>query len=156
GAASARAGAPLNPSAAQALRTCVDRWNEGHMVSWGPALASVGLRRLDATRLAEVGLHPGPPRCVVSVSFEYRRDPRMGCSEGSMARKNRAFCVDRARTWSCAMYSSGVYSCPLRHEPDYLPLTHENATMDEHGVLKLDAALEGTHPPPRLAWQRYP
>ena len=38
----------LSPSAAQALRTCVDRWNEGNMLGWGPTLASVSIRRLDA------------------------------------------------------------------------------------------------------------
>jgi hypothetical protein len=147
--------ASLSPPAAQALRTCVDRWNEGHMVSWGPALVSVGFRRLDATRLAAVGLRPGPRRCVVSVAFEYRRDPHTGCSGGSKAPGKRGFCVDTG-TWSCVMYSSGAYGCPLRHEPDRVPLTHKNATTDEHGVMTLDVPLAGTHAPPRLAWQRYP
>src|SRR5260221_7208603 len=60
--------ASVSASAAQALRTCVDRWNEGNMRSWGPALASIGVRRLDADRLASVGLPPGPPRRVVTLS----------------------------------------------------------------------------------------
>lgn len=54
------------------------------------------------------------------------------------------------------MYSSGAYGCPLRHEPDYAPLRDKNGTTDERGVLTLDVPLEGTHPPPRLAWQQYP
>src|SRR5438874_5221732 len=88
---------PLSPAAAQALRTCVDRWNQAHMRSWGPALASVGLRRLDGTRLAAVGLHPGRPRCVVSVAFEYPRDPKTGCSQDPTAPGNPGFCVERSR-----------------------------------------------------------
>jgi hypothetical protein len=124
----------LDRSPAQALRVCVDRWNEGRMRDWGPAPASVGMRRLDATRLAAVGLHPGPRRCVVTVAFK----------------------SDRSGTWSCVMLRTGAYGCPLRHEPDRIPLRNENAVVDRHGVLKLDHPLEGTHPAPRLAWQRYP
>src|SRR5919201_3818306 len=59
---------PLSRSAAQALRVCVDRWNEAHMRDWGPARASVGRRRLDAARLAAIGLRRGPRRCVVSLA----------------------------------------------------------------------------------------
>src|SRR5438552_18946107 len=31
-------------SAAQTLRTCVDRWNQGNMAGWGPAPANVSVR----------------------------------------------------------------------------------------------------------------
>ncbi len=102
------------------------------MRSWGPAAASVGLRRLDRTRLQSLGLRFGPRRCVVTVAF------------------------DRTGTWSCAIGRFGAYIYPIRHEPDRIPLTNKNATMDSHGVLKLDVPLVGTHAPPRLAWQRYP
>jgi hypothetical protein len=126
------------------------------MRSWGPALVSVGLRRLDATRLAAVGLRPGRRRCVVTVSFEYRLTPGERCAGTATSRGNPGFCVDRGRTWSCATSRTGAYVCPLRHEPDSIPLRSKNATMDERGVLTLDVRLEGTHPPPRLSWQRYP
>ncbi len=47
-------------SAAQALRTCVDRWNEGNMRSWGPAAASVGASppRPDAPAIPRPSLRP--------------------------------------------------------------------------------------------------
>jgi hypothetical protein len=150
-----KTGKPLRPSAAQALRTCVDRWNQGRMRGWGPALASVGRRRLDAKRLAAVGLRPGPRRCVVSVAFEYPLGAGERCSSPAH-RVGRRTCVERSRTWSCAIGRFGAYVCPLRHEPDYVPLRNQNATVDGRGHMKLDVPLEGTHPPPRLAWQRYP
>ena len=140
--------------AAQALRTCVDRWNEGNMRDWGPALASVGLRRLDPTRSAAVGLRRGPRRCVVTMAFEYHLAPGEKCARPGRARGRR--CIDRSATWSCALDRFGAYVCPLRHEPDRMPLRNENAAIDERGVMKLDVPLPGTHPPPRLAWQRYP
>ncbi len=31
-------------SAAQTLRTCVDRWNQGNMIGWGPVPANVAFR----------------------------------------------------------------------------------------------------------------
>jgi hypothetical protein len=123
---------PLSRSAAQALRVCVDRWNEAHMRDWGPARASVGRRRLDAARLAAIGLRRGPRRCVVSLA------------------------VGRSSTWSCVVVSTGAYGCPVRHEADRIPLRNENATIDRRGVLKLDHPLQGTRPARRLAWQRYP
>ena len=36
------------PVNAQALRTCVDRWNQGNMVGWGPGPANVAFRRPNA------------------------------------------------------------------------------------------------------------
>jgi len=32
----------------QALRTCVDRWNQGNMLGWGPGPANVAFRRPNA------------------------------------------------------------------------------------------------------------
>jgi hypothetical protein len=146
----------LSPSAAQALRTCVDRWNEAHMRTWGPALASVGVRRLDATRLAAVGLRPGARRCVVSLSLGFRLRPGERCAAPATARGHPGVCIDRRGTWSCAIFRTGAYSCPLRHEADRVPLRSKNATIDDRGVLKLDVPLVGTQPARRLAWQRYP
>ena len=40
-------------SAAQTLRTCVDRWNQGNMLGWGPTLVSVSIRRLDRHNASE-------------------------------------------------------------------------------------------------------
>jgi hypothetical protein len=36
-----------------------------------------------------------------------------------------------------------------------LPLKNENATANEHGVLKLDVPLQGTRATPPLLWQRH-
>jgi hypothetical protein len=153
---SERSGATrLTRPAAQALRTCVDRWNQGNMRDWGPALASVGVRRLDGTRLRALGLPFGPRRCVVTVAFEYRLGPGERCSPPSRL-LGRKRCVDRSGTWSCAIDRFGAYVCPLRHEPDRVALRNENAMLDGRGVLRLDAPLSGTRPPRRLAWQRYP
>src|SRR5207253_1420271 len=83
----------FSPSAAQALRTCVDRWNQAHMVGWGPALVSVSVRRLDAARLAAVGLRdPALPRCVASLATEFHRDSKTGCSGAAVVRGNPGFC----------------------------------------------------------------
>src|SRR2546429_906935 len=38
-------GASAQPSGAQALRACADRWNQGNMASWGPTFAAVSFRR---------------------------------------------------------------------------------------------------------------
>ena len=124
------------------------------MRDWGPALASVGVRRLDAARRAEVGLRSRKRRCVVSVSPEYRL--RQGETCGPPAHVRGGICIDRSRTWTCALDRFGAYLCPLRHEPDMVPLRNENATVDGNGLLKVDVVLRGTHPPRRLAWQRYP
>jgi hypothetical protein len=104
---------------AQALRACVDRWNQGNMRGWGPARALV---RGPA----------GERRCEVTVAFE------------------------PSTSWTCRQQPTGAYYCPFRHEADYVPVRHPNATLDKRGVLTLRVRLAGTHAPPRLAWQRYP
>jgi hypothetical protein len=123
------------------------------MRDWGPALASVGVRRLDATRARAVGLPIRARRCVVTLSPGYLRR-RERCP--APARVRHGICADRSRTWTCALNRFGAYTCPPRHETDFIRLRNENATMSKHGVLKLDFPLHGTHPPRRLAWQRYP
>jgi hypothetical protein len=43
--ASASSSPDSQSPAAQALRTCVDRWNQDNMLGWGPTLVSVSVRR---------------------------------------------------------------------------------------------------------------
>jgi hypothetical protein len=129
-------------TSAQALRTCVDRWNQANMIGWGPALVRISVRRLDATELAAVGLrNPKRPRCVVSFALESRADPQS---------------ADQSGTFDCAINPLGAYNCPLIHEPLGPPLRNKNGTTGERGVLKLDAPLKGTRATRPLAWQRYP
>lgn len=121
-----------NPAAsrAQALRTCVDRWNQANMLGWGPAPANVAFRRPDAKEHSSMVL-PSRRQCIVATP----------AGRG---------------TWTCVLVSSGAYWCPPLHEATGLPLTDKNATIDGRGVLELDLPLKGTHLTPRLAWQRYP
>src|SRR5256885_10020543 len=55
-------------SAAQTLRTCVDRWNQGNMISWGPAPANVAFRRPLARERSNIELSPRR-QCIVAVGF---------------------------------------------------------------------------------------
>jgi len=117
---------------AQALRACVDRWNQGNMVGWGPTLASVGVA---VRRVRDpVGQQS---RCVVALAAHYKRR------------------VYRDKTYVCALSRGGAYGCPTNAEGSP-PLRQPNAKTDEHGALRLDKPLKGTHPTPPLAWQRYP
>ena len=117
-------------SAAQTLRTCVDRWNQGNMVGWGPAPVNVSFRQPVAKERASIELS-ARRQCIVSIA----------AGRG---------------TWTCVLTSSGAFWCPPLHEPTGPPLTSKNATIDRRGVLELDSPLKGTHPAPPLAWQRYP
>lgn len=147
----------LSPVAAQALQTCVDRWNQANMVGWGPALVSVAVRRMDSARLAEVGLqNPGLPRCVVSLATEFRRDPSVGCAGATAAPGMPAFCVDRSATANCVINRLGAYGCPTNVDTLRTPLRSQNATTDKHGVLKLDVPPAGTKATPPVGWQRTP
>jgi hypothetical protein len=118
-------------SAAQTLRTCVDRWNQGNMISWGPVSANVAFRRPLAKELSSIELSPRR-QCIVAVDFG-------------------------GGTLTCVLVSTsvGAYWCPPLHEPTG-PVLKKNARIDKHGVLTLDEPLGGTHPTPPLAWQRYP
>jgi len=119
-------------SHAQALRTCVDRWNQGNMSSWGPAPVNVAFRRPVAKERASIELSPRR-QCIVSI-------PAGG------------------GTWTCVLVDTGAYWCPPLHEPTGPPLRNKNknATIDRRGGLVLHSPLKGTHPTPALAWQRYP
>ena len=117
------------PVNAQALRTCVDRWNQGHMVGWGPGPANVAFRRPNAKEHSSIQLS-SRRLCIVGIAV----------GDG---------------TWTCLQSGTTAYWCPPLHEATG-PRLPENATLDRHGVLTLDSPLKGTHPAPSLAWQRYP
>jgi hypothetical protein len=124
---------PVHTSAAQALRTCVDRWNQSAMVTWGPAPANVAFRLPAAEERSRMGL-PAQRQCIVAVD----------AGDG---------------TWTCILARAGAYWCPPRHEssgPPLRALTGANATIDVRGVLKLKQPLKGTHRAPPSALQRYP
>src|SRR5437763_603146 len=118
------------PTAAQEVRVCADRWNQAHMVDWGPAPAYVAFRRPNAKEHSNMQLSPDK-QCIVSTP----------AGDG---------------TWTCVLSTTGAYWCPPLHEPTGPPLTTRNARIDRFGTLRLDSPLKGTHPAPPLAWQRYP
>jgi hypothetical protein len=117
------------PPNAQALRTCVDRWNQGNMVGWGPGPVNVAFRRPNAKERSSIEL-PSSRLCIVGIAV----------GNGS---------------WTCVLSTTGAYWCPPLHEATGPRLT-ENARLDRRGVLVLDSPLAGTHPAPPLPWQRYP
>ena len=124
------AAAPGHPtSAAQTLRTCVDRWNQANMASWGPVGANVAFRRPLASERSHIELSRRR-QCIVAVGF----------GRGTL---------------TCVLTGSGAYWCPPLHEATG-PVLKRNARIDGHGVLVLDRPPKGTRPTPRLAWQRYP
>src|SRR5437667_4326014 len=116
-------------SAAQTLRTCVDRWNQGNMTGWGPVPANVAFRRPLARERSNIELSPRR-QCIVAVAAG-------------------------GGTWTCVLTSTGAYWCPPLHEPTGSVLK-KNARIDRRSVLTLDQPLKGTNPTPPLAWQRYP
>ena len=116
-------------SAAQTLRTCVDRWNQGNMLSWGPVPANVAFRRPLGKERSSIELSPRP-QCIVAVAF----------GRGTL---------------TCVLTTNGAYWCPPLHESTG-PRLKKNARIDRRGVLMLDQPLKGTHPTAPLAWQRYP
>jgi hypothetical protein len=118
-----------HPHATQTLRTCVDRWNQGNMTSWGPVPADVAFRRPLASERSNIELSPRR-QCIVAVAYG-------------------------GGTLTCVLSSSGAYWCPPLHEATG-PVLKNNARIDRRGVLTLDQSLKGTHSTPPLAWQRYP
>jgi hypothetical protein len=116
----------------QTVRTCVDRWNQGNMVGWGPGPANVALRRPNAKERSSMELS-SRRQCIVAT-------PAGG------------------GTWTCVLFKTGAYWCPPLHEPTGPPLRAlgRNATIGKRGVLALDVPLKRTHPTPPLAWHRYP
>jgi hypothetical protein len=116
-------------SAAPSLRTCVDRWNQGNMISWGPVSANVAFRRPLPKERSSIELSPHP-QCIVAVAF----------GRGTL---------------TCVLTGQGAYWCPPLHEATG-PALRKNAMIDRRGVLTLDHPLKGTRPTPPLSWQHYP
>jgi hypothetical protein len=126
---------PARASSAQALRTCVDRWNQDRMVSWGSRSVRIAIRGLDAGERSSLSEpHPGRRVCTLSLAG-----------------------APGDNTWICQIGSSGGYSCPLITSDGMPRLRKPNGTTDRKGVLKLGVPLPGTHPTPPFPWQRrYP
>jgi hypothetical protein len=124
-----------NPAAseAQALRTCVDRWNQDNMLGWGPALVNIAVRQLLPNEADHVGVYDHRRHCTAAIAHSLRRT-----------------------TFVCVINAAGGYGCS-RYSDGAPPLTSKNGAIDTRGVLKLDVPLRGTHATPALAWQRrYP
>jgi hypothetical protein len=119
----------------QALRTCVDRWNQGNMLSWGSKSVRIAIRGLTARERSRLVIpSPGQRRCILSLA----------------ARPGE-------NTWICIIDPVGGYYCPLVTSDGMPPLKGTNGKTDRRGILKLDVQLQGTHATPPLAWQRrYP
>ena len=119
----------------QALRTCVDRWNQDNMVSWASMSVRISIRGLNTRERSVLSIpNPGRRRCTLSLA------DRPG-----------------GNSWICQMDDAGGYDCPLVTSDGMPPLRNANGTTDHRGVLKLDVPLMGTHATPPLPWQRrYP
>jgi hypothetical protein len=144
------------PSAAQALRTCVDRWNQDNMLGWGPTLVSISVRRLRAREADHVGIYDHRPHCTASLAGFAPRDSQTGCPGGAVMAGHPKICVFKQTTSVCVSNRLGGYECS-RYTDGTPPLRNKNARTNERGVLTLDVALAGTHATPPLAWQRrYP
>src|ERR671923_1970769 len=108
----------------QALRTCVDRWNQANMRGWGPGLVYIAVRRLTRNEMEHVGEYRRAPRCVADIAA------RLGEQEDT-----------------CAMESTGAYACS-KYSDGATALSRENGRLDAHGGLTLDVPLAGTHATP--------
>jgi hypothetical protein len=122
-------------ASAQALRTCVDRWNQGNMLRWGSKSVRIAIRGLTRRERSRLFIpSPGQRRCILSLAA------RPGDN-----------------TWICIIDPVGGYFCPLVTSDGMPPLKAANGKTDRRGLLKLDVPLQGTHATPPLAWQhRYP
>jgi hypothetical protein len=124
----ARSAAPSR----QALRTCVDRWNQANMVGWGPSLVDIAVRRLVPAEVHNVGLYGPTPRCVASIA------PKLN-----------------ENTYVCVVNDSSAYDCSRFSDGGPL-LRRANGRLDARGALRLDVPLVGTRAARPLAWQSYP
>jgi hypothetical protein len=116
----------------QALRTCVDRWNQANMVGWGPALVDIAVRRLVPSEVHNVGDYGRGARCVASIAAKLHEP-----------------------TWVCVIDARGAYDC-ARYSDGGPPLRRANGSLDAHGTLRLNVPPAGTHATPPLPWHRYP
>src|SRR5260370_29256763 len=80
----------------QRLRLCIDRWNQGRMIDWGPSIAAVS----------------SSPRCTVSLAYVLTRDPSLSCKPAVVWPEHAAYCIDRHFTFVCELNHRGAYLCP--------------------------------------------
>ena len=122
-------------SSAQALRTCVDRWNQDNMLSWGSMSVRISIRGLNRRERSVLSIpNPARRRCTLSLAG------RPGDN-----------------SWICQIGDTGGYECPLVTSDGMPPLKNANGTTNRRGVLKLEVPLKGTRAAPPLLWQRrYP
>jgi hypothetical protein len=117
----------------QAIRTCVDRWNQDNMVGY----------RYRAGRLEVAMVGPGH---------------LLALATGMKGREKRCVLMlgpEKAHPEYCVLAPDGAFGCP--YSPVEGPRrTTTNATLGKGGVLALDASLAGTRAAAPLAWQRYP
>lgn len=122
-------------TSAQALRTCVDRWNQNNMVSWGSMSVRISIRGLSPRERSALSI-PKPAQRLCTVSLASRPGDN---------------------SWICRMDTEGGYDCPLVTSDGMPPLRNANGRTDSRGVLELAVPLTGTQATPPLAWQRrYP
>src|SRR5438046_1639249 len=100
---------PASPSL-QALRTCVDCWNQANMLGWGPNLVDVAVRRLVPAEVHNVGFYGSAPLCVASIASKLHE-----------------------QTLVCVMNSAGAYECS-RYSDGAPALRRTNSKLDAHGV----------------------
>jgi hypothetical protein len=125
----------LSAASRQALRTCVDRWNQGNMLRWGSKSVRISIRGLTARERSHLFIpNPAQRRCTLSLATHPGEN-----------------------SWICLIDPVGGYYCPLVTSDGMPPLRETNGTTDRRGVLELDVQLPGTHATPPLEWQRrYP
>jgi hypothetical protein len=98
-------------SSAQALRTCVERWNQDNMVSWGSMSVRMAIRALDAHERARVSFgDDAQRRCTLSLAG------RPGDN-----------------SWICRIGNAGVYVGPLVTSDGMPPLRNANGSTGQRG-----------------------
>jgi len=121
--------------ASQALRTCVDRWNQDNMV---------GHRfRYLSGRLEVAMVSPG--RVLALATGVRGREKRCVLMLGPR----------KVQPVYCVLVRRGAFLCPYSPVEGPRRAT-TNATMTKSGEVSLDMPLTGTHAASPLAWQRYP
>lgn len=122
-------------SAAQQLRRCVDRWNQGRM-HVGPSVVFV---------------HAGPT-CSVAITYTFTVSPGEACKPAVKWRGHPGYCIDRRFSFICRLNRFQAYACPAHVNGPRLP--GQNGELNSRGRITLDHPLTGTHPTPLLPWQR--
>src|SRR6266576_5672914 len=90
------AGGRSESGSLQRLRLCIDRWNQGRMIDWGPSIAAVS----------------SSPQCTVSLAYVYKRDRSGACKPAVGWPEHTGYCIDRRSTFVCELNHRGAYLCP--------------------------------------------